>query len=271
MTSTSLTPANNSLPTAPCDAAPHCANCDAILHGQFCAQCGQKRRTQRTDFAVLWHDAADKLMDLESGFSLTLRLLLRDPKRLMLDYFNGKQRCYTHPLTLLIALATLSFISTALFGDVFWQQLKSVMSTNNARHFTPEQLDRYIAAFVTLNSLIPYWVLAFTLPTAALTRLLFGNRFNIAEYWLMIVYAVALGIGFDAIISAVLFLSHAPFLLMINSFNAAIAFAFLTVLTRSLGGGIVTFIKLLIPLISLSVLMTWFLGLCAMWMATHGG
>jgi len=248
-----------------------CRNCGSQMVGKFCAQCGQKQHASRIRFASLWADARENLIDWEHGVFRTLWLLLSDPKQLMEHFVADKRKTYTHPFALLIATATLSFIVTATMGATFWQLFKTNLQNGNTLKFSPTQLDRYVDVFIGLNSVIPYWLLLFTLPTAFMLRLAFWrHRFNTAELWLITLYAMALAVGVDALASLIFFSVKAPYILMINSFNTSVLLSFLYVVGRTLGGRWSVFLRLLPIILLTAILMFAFVGYVARVIALRG-
>jgi hypothetical protein len=106
----------------------HCANCEAVVDGRFCANCGQPAHVHRS----LLHVAEEFLHGLthfDGKAWKTLPLLLFRPGKLTHDYVHGKRARYVPPvalflLTVFLMFFAFSFASLDRFG-------KSVIPTPN--------------------------------------------------------------------------------------------------------------------------------------------
>ena len=95
-------------------AASTCANCDASLLGQYCAQCGQRARDRMISVWELVKEASEILTSLDSRLWRTLGLLLFRPGRLTRDYLLGKRARYIPALRLFLGLSLLFFFLFSL-------------------------------------------------------------------------------------------------------------------------------------------------------------
>lgn len=95
------------------DARP-CPNCDQLLWGQYCANCGQRARVRMITFWELLKDAGDLLASFDSRIWRTLGLLLFRPGRLTLDYLRGRRARYVPPARLFIASSIVFFFIATL-------------------------------------------------------------------------------------------------------------------------------------------------------------
>ncbi|NGP52567.1 DUF4286 family protein [Thioalkalivibrio sp. XN8] len=98
------------------DARP-CPNCDQLLWGQYCANCGQRARTRMITLWELLKDAGDLIASLDSRLWRTLGLLLFRPGRLTVDYLEGKRARYVPPFRLFIAASIVFFFVASLLAD----------------------------------------------------------------------------------------------------------------------------------------------------------
>lgn len=90
------------------DARP-CPNCDQLLWGQYCANCGQRARTRMITFWELLKDAGELVASLDSRMWRTLGRLMFRPGRLTLDYLRGRRARYVPPMRLFIASSIVFF------------------------------------------------------------------------------------------------------------------------------------------------------------------
>lgn len=98
------------------DARP-CPNCDQLLWGQYCANCGQRARTRMITLWELLQDAGDLIASLDSRLWRTLGLLLFRPGRLTIDYLEGKRARYVPPFRLFISASIVFFFVASLLTD----------------------------------------------------------------------------------------------------------------------------------------------------------
>lgn len=98
------------------DARP-CPNCDQLLWGQYCANCGQRARTRMITLWELLKDAGDLIASLDSRLWRTLGLLLFRPGRLTLDYLEGKRARYVPPFRLFISASIVFFFVASLLTN----------------------------------------------------------------------------------------------------------------------------------------------------------
>ncbi len=98
------------------DARP-CPNCDQLLWGQYCANCGQRARARMITLWELLKDAGDLIASLDSRLWRTLGLLLFRPGRLTIDYLEGKRARYVPPFRLFISASIVFFFVASLLTD----------------------------------------------------------------------------------------------------------------------------------------------------------
>jgi Protein of unknown function (DUF3667) len=86
-------------------AAAGCPECGAVLTGDYCARCGEKRPEAR-DLSVrhFVHDAAQELTSLDSKLFRTLSALLFRPGLLTLEWIRGRRARYLKPLNLCLSI-----------------------------------------------------------------------------------------------------------------------------------------------------------------------
>lgn len=90
------------------DARP-CPNCDELLWGQYCANCGQRARARMITFWELLKDAGELVASLDSRMWRTLGRLMLRPGRLTVDYLRGRRARYVPPMRLFIVSSIVFF------------------------------------------------------------------------------------------------------------------------------------------------------------------
>ncbi len=98
-----------------------CANCETVLHGQYCHQCGQKKISPH-DYS-LKHFIAHAFHDITHFDSKIFRSLLPlcfNPGALTAAYLAGKQARFIKPITLFILLNLFFFLVGYRLGLLHW-------------------------------------------------------------------------------------------------------------------------------------------------------
>lgn len=97
--------------TLPGDSArPRCANCDSLLSGQYCGQCGQRAQDRFISLWELIRDAFGDLFELDSRLWRTLIPLALKPGRLTADYLEGRRARYMPPFRTYLVLSLIFFV-----------------------------------------------------------------------------------------------------------------------------------------------------------------
>jgi hypothetical protein len=91
-----------------------CTNCDTLLRGQYCAECGQRSGSRMISLWELIREASEFLTTFDSRLWRTLGLLMFRPGWLTRDYLRGRRARYIPPLRLFIAFSLLFFFLLAI-------------------------------------------------------------------------------------------------------------------------------------------------------------
>jgi hypothetical protein len=95
----------------------HCLNCDAILAGEYCHQCGQRAGRREVTFSGLLAEIADELFSWDSRLWRTLIPLLFRPGFLSAEYMAGHRARYVPPLRLYLIISFLLFLVLQQAGN----------------------------------------------------------------------------------------------------------------------------------------------------------
>lgn len=93
----------------------HCPNCEADVHGPFCAQCGQETVIEAPTLHEFAHEYLHHYVALEGRLWRSLWLLLCKPGELTREFLSGRRRRYVRPLPLYVTLSFLFFLGFSLF------------------------------------------------------------------------------------------------------------------------------------------------------------
>ena len=91
-----------------------CLNCDAALHGPYCASCGQKVPHADVTLREFVQDATQEITQIEGKVPSTLTALFFAPGRLTLDFLAGRRARWLSPLRLYLICSVAYFGSDAL-------------------------------------------------------------------------------------------------------------------------------------------------------------
>jgi len=86
-----------------------CANCDADLTGQYCANCGQSAKSRRGPIWRVTSEFADDIFALDSKVLKSLITLLFKPGVLSAQFLDGKRASVLPPVRLYLVMSLLFF------------------------------------------------------------------------------------------------------------------------------------------------------------------
>lgn len=88
-----------------------CGNCGALMHGPYCAQCGEKLMSVHDySMAAILHEAVHEFAHFDSKILRTLVALVTKPGLLTRISFSGGRSRYTKPLTLFVIMNLVFFV-----------------------------------------------------------------------------------------------------------------------------------------------------------------
>jgi hypothetical protein len=86
-----------------------CQNCNEIITGNFCANCGQKTSIHRYSFKhFIKHDLIHGIWSIDKGIIFTIKELFTRPGHSIRDFINGKRVGYFSFVTLLVIILGVS-------------------------------------------------------------------------------------------------------------------------------------------------------------------
>ena len=98
-------------------AAPaNCPNCEAVLTGHFCSNCGQEAILHHASTREFLHEFVGHYVALEGRLWGTVMRLLFRPGALTLEYIRGRRVRFVQPLRLYLTLSLLFFAIMKLTG-----------------------------------------------------------------------------------------------------------------------------------------------------------
>ena len=115
--------------------AARCANCGAVLHGPFCANCGQADRPLDPPIRHFATEFVQELFDVDNRVLRSLRRLFLSPGFLTREHFAGRRAPWVSPLKLYLSTSVVCFAVLAVIGDSGAVQLTTTGDPNDATGF----------------------------------------------------------------------------------------------------------------------------------------
>jgi Protein of unknown function (DUF3667) len=109
-------------------AASPCLNCNALLDGPFCRNCGQKAKVHRT-LSAFWHDLIHGVFHFDGKIWRTLPMLVWHPGKLTRRYVHGERAKFVSPLALFLFSVFVTYASVnSLFPKSFGGEIETPAS-----------------------------------------------------------------------------------------------------------------------------------------------
>lgn len=106
-----------------------CVSCGALLAGEYCHACGERRRTpEQLSLRHSLREFADDVFDLDSRVVRSLRLLLLQPGFLTLEFIRGRRRPYLGPLRMYLTAFAVTLFAAMLLPRTAPQQPNRTMT-----------------------------------------------------------------------------------------------------------------------------------------------
>ena len=100
----------------------NCQNCNTVLQGKYCSNCGQSAETHRINIHYLWHDIQHGLLHMDKGILFTTKELFTRPGNSIREFLEGKRVKHFKPISLVLILAGIygllfHFFKINMFAD----------------------------------------------------------------------------------------------------------------------------------------------------------
>lgn len=188
-----------------------CLNCDTIIEGKFCSNCGQRTDTHRiTAKHLFMHDLLHGVWHIEKGILFTMKQALIRPGCAALEYISGKRIKYYNVFYLILIVVGLTVLAGSVHDQYSIKYLGTTIQPNNAM----DQFTSDYAKFL-IYSLVPFFALN--------SFILFKRKkFNFSEH-LIIAGMLFLGVMIILLISiALAFTEFLKYVDFISKFSTVI-------------------------------------------------
>ncbi len=100
-----------------------CKNCEALINGNFCSNCGQSANIHRISWHYLWHDIQHGFFHVDKGILFTVKELFTRPGHTIREFLQGKRVKHFKPISLMLILA-------GIYGFLYHYFHYNLTSTN---------------------------------------------------------------------------------------------------------------------------------------------
>lgn len=149
----------------------NCLNCDNVVEGNFCKNCGQKISTKRFSLISIFDYAVfSGIFSLNKGILFTIKELFTRPGHGIREYVQGQRIKYFNGFTLLILLLTLSYFLDEFTGI-------------KLADITPEGSEEFANLFEEFVKEYPRIFFLISIPLLAISSYLMfiKSKYNFAE------------------------------------------------------------------------------------------
>ena len=94
----------------------HCLNCNHIVQGKYCSNCGQSIKTGKITWMHLIKDIQFNFLHLNKGVFYTVVMLFIKPNQVISNYITGKRVNYINPLQYLLLGASFYMLLVHYFN-----------------------------------------------------------------------------------------------------------------------------------------------------------
>lgn len=162
----------------------NCQNCNEIITGSFCSNCGQKKY-KRIDKKYIWDEIQYTVIHTNKGFLYSVKNILRNPGKTARQFIDGNRVSHYKPILLVFVLSGVAtFISYKVLN------LKEVM----AAYFAQQHLDSNLMGdMMSLMSSYTSVLMLLLVPFFALTTKIAFRKWghNYYEHVVMNAYILA--------------------------------------------------------------------------------
>lgn len=93
-----------------------CLNCQSVLEGSFCSQCGQAQKMRLVPIKDWLVDFLGTFLNLDSKLLRTMKHILIQPGQATVDFGKGHRVPYTGPAKVYIIVSAISIAAMTLWG-----------------------------------------------------------------------------------------------------------------------------------------------------------
>lgn len=161
----------------------HCNNCNSVIKGNYCNNCGQRASVNKVTFTETFHDFVESVFSINAPFINTLKLLFVNPGKLFREYLSGKRKAYYKPVSFFI-LATIVYV--LILAMLNFNPIDKVFPEKPINVFNIFK-EASILASKSINNLL--FIYVFT--NAVCLKIFFYKNYSLIEYIAVSFYLIA--------------------------------------------------------------------------------
>ncbi|WP_258097635.1 DUF3667 domain-containing protein [Marinoscillum pacificum] len=175
----------------------NCKNCDEVVTGKFCSNCGQSAKISRINWRNFINQVTESVFLVNKGFFYTLFKLFTKPGQSIRNYLDGKRKGFYQPIAYVLVLSTFYFLLSQLSD-------KNTLLTNilSGFFFDEAKNDTRIVSYLSWVSDHHAYITLLLIPVFSLASFVafIGHQVNYLEHLVLNAYVT----GQQAIIYALL-------------------------------------------------------------------
>ena len=180
-----------------------CPKCGENTDGRFCSSCGTRLEETKTDWSRVWFYVKDSV-DVNTGFLLTLRLLLHAPGKNIRSYLEGNATVLSNPMKVLLLTGTIATFITARYWVAGLEETLDMIPWNIPElkgyfHYSTRYFSFFSLDALPIFALFSFWLFR-------------SVGYNYVEHFLMNVYILG-----GQFIIVILFFPLSVFEIQINT------------------------------------------------------
>ena len=149
-----------------------CTICNTIVEQNYCSNCGQKTGKKRTTLLSLLSDGIKSFLDVEKSALASILLIIKNPRKIVVNYVEGNRGYYPSPFKLLIyALAItalhLTYVDKLILGAdinaegvethiMFWLVFFPLLALSSLISFVAKK-ESFLAHFISTLYISSAW------------------------------------------------------------------------------------------------------------------
>ncbi len=95
----------------------NCSICNKKLNGEYCNSCGQQFTGKKLDLKSFFGDLSSNVFDIDKSLIINLYQIIRFPKKVIENFWNGYRNYYYNPGKFLFYFITIAGLSSILLKN----------------------------------------------------------------------------------------------------------------------------------------------------------
>ena len=152
----------------------HCITCNHEHEENYCPNCGEKNGVKKISLSSIFEDAFSTITNMDKGFLFNIKNLIVNPKKITLDYLQGKRRGILNPMSYLIISVTIYLIVLSIF-----KVPKELVEARESYNPTMQKFGNEVGLFLRTN-IKYFWILSI-IPLGLALKIAY-RKYNYVEH-----------------------------------------------------------------------------------------